>query len=158
MTLEFLDRAADVHHCLGRPSVNSVHPQMRQGRKCLLFIYYCFGTFLGANAAQSLENLYDWTDAVILRYCNNDMFVYRCDRRRMWGWYRGIAGKAFTKIVSHLSTTLRPWGTIAFLKEGALARCFTLQDGVLSIEPVSMGPFFITVYLAKHIFHNCFVS
>ena len=72
---------------------------VQQGRKCLFIYYYCFGTLLGANAGESVQNLYDWLDTLILRFCTDDVLVYRCDGTRMWGWYRGIVGKSHTKII-----------------------------------------------------------
>ena len=82
---------------------------------------YIIGTLLGANAGESLQNLYDWLDTIILPFCTDDVLVYRCDGTRMWGWYRGIVGKSQYK---QLLTSLSVWGMIVFPREEVVAQCF----------------------------------
>ena len=145
-----IHRATDVHYCLGRCTVSTVCPQLQQGRKCLLsIISYCFGTLLGVNELESVQNLYGWLDSIILRFCTDDVMVHRCDGMRMWGWYRGILGKAYTKTISQLPMTLRVWDDDCFAQRRSCGTMFQLAgagEGVLTIEPMSMEPFFPKLY------------
>ena len=71
--------------------------------------------------------------------------MYKCNGNRMWGWYRAIAGKSYTKIMSQLSMSLRAWGDGCFSVGRSCGTMFQLAgvgDGELTNEPMSMGPFF----------------
>ena len=74
----------DVHFCLGLPTTNTVRLQLGQGRKCSLFIIYNFDTCLGTSANESVQNLYDWLDRLILQFCTNDVFVYNSSGGRKY--------------------------------------------------------------------------
>ena len=59
----------DVHFCLGFPTMNTVRPQLRQG----------------TSANESVQNLHDWLDRLILQFCTNDVFVYNSSGGRKYG-------------------------------------------------------------------------
>ena len=69
------------------------------------YIFYYFGTLLGANPIQSRQNLHNWLDSVILCFCNQEVFIYNCAKVQKLGWYQGIQGKPYNKITSYLSVS-----------------------------------------------------
>ena len=138
----------DVHFCLGLPTTNTVRPQPRQGRdrKCSLFIIYNFDICLGTSANESVQNLYDWLDRLILRFCTNDVFVYNSSGRRKYGWYQAMTGRPYTKFMNNLSSSLRGWGTGGFSRGRSCGtQICGAGTGVVTIEPLSLGPFWKTI-------------
>ena len=64
----------------------------------------------GVNAAQSLQNLRNWLDAVITGMTACNPLVYDGNGNREWGMYHHILPDEFVNITSVLSTGLSSWG------------------------------------------------
>lgn len=55
---------------------------------------------------ESIQNFYNWLDAVVSQYSNAKTFVYNCNKQCRYGLYQEILSNPYAKILSHMSTTL----------------------------------------------------
>lgn len=138
-------------------AVSTEHPQLRQGRKCLLFIIsYCFGTLLGANELESVQNLYDWLDSILLKILQTMLWSIGVME---WGCGGGT-GEFWGKHIQKSSLNFQ-W-LYKGVREGCFAQrrnCGTMfqlagaGEEILTIESMSNGTIFLN-YIASYYVNN----
>lgn len=138
-----------VHSCLGLSSVANVSPPLQQGRRIEALITTNLMECLlpGATEQQSMQNLYEWLDAIMMRSLGNSAcFAHSSSGARIPGVYHHLSKEEFMAFKNNLDQITKDWHVqclSANISAGYMVELFggTCGRGSLLASAISIGPF-----------------